>query len=471
MGKQVIPIFIDAALSDELFYNNIMNYILSFNISIFICSADIGDIVGFIESIYIYLYLLEYPLKLIYINVQAVGGEMCNTDIINGAISTSTYLQYASINFFKQYPNIIIIKCNTMYSNQAYNAFESITNDNNFNEIGVINLKGNDKTSSESAISDIERLCKDNCLIVNLCNSYYLKHFFIQYYMSTKLNANNNPILTFTLDERLIEDIGIEYCENHYIMSYYFNSMKDTEDSKEIRNVLNTVYMSENTVITSDMALCYSQIYLLKNTIEVVHSVDYDILRRYIFFPSSFPPPPISLYFLLFLYYRELQYSNYVGIGGELLWNNEGYSNSLVKLGKVKNDGSIELIDSSRYINPTHSYADYHNICDWRTGSILQQEIYRIVLLHIYNEDTKFNDKYYSEYFAVVVSLTNDMYNGINNHIIKGEEPFITSIQEMIDYIDEYGDDDEIIAFFGTSSYLFFSFVIVSFFFFNFYVL
>lgn len=58
MGKQVIPIFIDAALSDELFYENIMNYISSFDISVFICCVDIGDIVGFIESKYLHLYNL-----------------------------------------------------------------------------------------------------------------------------------------------------------------------------------------------------------------------------------------------------------------------------------------------------------------------------------------------------------------------------------------------------------------------------
>lgn len=220
---------------------------------------------------------------MIYINVAPLGGEMCNTYMFNGEISASSYLKHASHNIFKQYPNVFVVKCDTMYSNEAYQAYESIADGIGLNKVGVFTMNGADDTSSQSAISNIERLCDDSCLILNLCDSYYQKTFFVQYNTSLKLNPNDFPILSLTIDERLIADIGSSYFEGHYAMGYYFNSMK-TDNSKEIHEVLDKVYMKPDTVITSDMALCYSQIYLLKNILDVIYDLDFTKLKKYILY-------------------------------------------------------------------------------------------------------------------------------------------------------------------------------------------
>lgn len=112
-------------------------------------------------------------------------------------------------------------------------------------------------------------------------------------------------------------------------------------------------------------------------------------------------------------------------------------------------------MESTRYINPTPSFIDYQRVCDWKTGEILNKQIYKIVFLNIYNEKTKIYDKYYANYFSIMIDLMNGLYNGINNHQVIGIEPLIRDINEMIQYVIEHHNDDEIIAYLGTSSYLF----------------
>lgn len=54
-----------------------------------------------------------------------------------------------------------------------------------------------------------------------------------------------------------------------------------------------------------------------------------------------------------------------------------------------------------------------------------------------------------------MASITNDLYDGINSHILVGSQPLLRNTEEMIQYIDKHGNDEDIIAFLGTSSYPF----------------
>lgn len=59
MGKEIVPIFIDAAYSPTIFYSYVMGFFYNFYISLFICSEDIGDLTKFVQCINIYL-LFDY---------------------------------------------------------------------------------------------------------------------------------------------------------------------------------------------------------------------------------------------------------------------------------------------------------------------------------------------------------------------------------------------------------------------------
>lgn len=54
-----------------------------------------------------------------------------------------------------------------------------------------------------------------------------------------------------------------------------------------------------------------------------------------------------------------------------------------------------------------------------------------------------------------MISLLNDHYKGINNHIIIPEKPYLYDINDLINYMKGKGTRDDIIAFLGTSTYLF----------------
>lgn len=56
MDKQIIPIFIDSSYSEEVFYEYVMYYQMSFHFTIFISSASIDGLNSFCNCI-IYLYI------------------------------------------------------------------------------------------------------------------------------------------------------------------------------------------------------------------------------------------------------------------------------------------------------------------------------------------------------------------------------------------------------------------------------
>lgn len=371
-----------------------------------------------------------YDLKVLFINVQSVGGEICNSKILNGQISATTYLKHANENIFKEFPNIYVVTCNTDYSQLAFNEFKSIISESKYNFVGVSNMKNPDITSSQEAISDIEKDCGSSCLILNLCDSYYQKVFFEMYSTSHILNVTTHPILSLTLDERLIEEMDIKHCEGHFVMGYYFNGTEN-ENSKEIRETLTKVYLKSNTIITGSMALCYSQIYLLRNTLNVIYTTEYTSLKN------------------------TLQYASFNGPGGLISWNSEGYTDAFVKLGKIQKDGSIKEVKSTSYLYPTPCFISKEKICNWQDGVLEDEVVYRIILLHTYNDVSKKYDHYYSTYLTMLITITNDLYDGINGHTLRGDHPYLRNTEEMIEYIEKEGNDENIIAFLGTTSYLF----------------
>lgn len=61
MGKEIVPIFVDAAYSANIFYQYVMGFFYNFYIKLFICSEDIGSLTEFIKCIY-YYYINSIPI-------------------------------------------------------------------------------------------------------------------------------------------------------------------------------------------------------------------------------------------------------------------------------------------------------------------------------------------------------------------------------------------------------------------------
>lgn len=228
-------------------------------------------------------------------------------------------------------------------------------------------------------------------------------------------------------------------------MGYYFNSIRDSS-SNILRDKLRDVY-GQDPIITSNMAISFSQIFLLATAINIVYSYEINSIKS------------------------VMGYSSYDGPGGKIAWNNEGFSIAQIKLGKINGDGEFDMIDDGFNIPLSYSYSDLTKKCDWvADGNVINRETLKAVFIHITNELTKDYDDYYTQYFTLMINLLNENYGGIDSKIIKGIIPHLSNTDELKSYL--YGlDYDEIVAFMGTSTYLFFFLLLFSFLFIFYYFL
>lgn len=207
-------------------------------------------------------------------------------------------------------------------------------------------------------------------------------------------------------------------------MSYYFNTMK-TEQSTQLSEALTKLY-GNKFVITSNMAVAYSQVFLLKSAINVIYSTDINQLKS------------------------VMGYVSYNGPGGIISWTSEGSASSTVELGIVK-AGVIDKVDSGVFLDTAYSYLDLTKHCDWDSGNtVTNREVYKIIFLHVIDSYTKEYDQYYHQYFSLMVSLMNQNYGGINDRYLIGVKPYLYSIEDLVEFVRDNGKDDDIIAFLGT---------------------
>lgn len=153
------------------------------------------------------------------------------------------------------------------------------------------------------------------CIIVLAVEFIYLKPFFIAYSNSQMKNITRYPTLSFALNEVLIDEIVKETntsMEGHYIMGYYFDSVAENDEKRYFRNNITALYAGyDNLKFTSQMALSFSNVYLMKNAIELVYTDDYSSLKS-VFGNIKFDGP-----------------------GGILQWTSDGFASGAVKLGIV----------------------------------------------------------------------------------------------------------------------------------------
>lgn len=95
-------------------------------------------------------------------------------------------------------------------------------------------------------------------------------------------------------------------------MGYYFDSIADSDEKTYFKANVSALYNGVTDLkFTSQMALSFSNIYLMKNAIELVYTDDYNSLK------SVFGNIKVN------------------GPGGILQWTTDGFSSGSVKLGYV----------------------------------------------------------------------------------------------------------------------------------------
>lgn len=203
MGKQLIPIFINADLPDEEYVAKYYKQSSMFKLLCVFADVDIEILDGFTKA--------YSDLNIIYIQLGTVGGEYCNNRIMNGNLPTSLYLTRATISVFKDFERVFVLSSNTLASKQAVEAMNYIAVLQSINIVGSYEMVSADDIPAQNACTTIMNNCGSTlCLIIDLADSDYHIPFFSNYYRKN-MTSTIYPILAFNLDERLISLSKAEY--------------------------------------------------------------------------------------------------------------------------------------------------------------------------------------------------------------------------------------------------------------------
>lgn len=177
------------------------------------------------------------------------------------------------------------------------------------------------------------------------------------------------------------------------------------------------------------MALGYISMMLLGNAVILARSDNRATINQMIVYESSIPGP-----------------------GGNVEWNSQGTVSSQLYIGRVRNETeSVEMILESSYVMSTNAYTDISIQCSWIDGLVINKAYFNVVFLYI-------NDNYighYLNYYKLYASILTDYLNmkdGIINKLLKPTVKVFTTIPEMKKYVEENSDDENLLAYFGTST-------------------
>lgn len=127
------------------------------------------------------------------------------------------------------------------------------------------------------------------CYIIDISEREFDYLFYSNCFMSntSTMSSQKYTVFSFTMDENslnILKDIqtstgqNISSLDGHYVVSYYFDSM-DTEKGKEIKALLKENFYYKE--LTSIMATAYNTIFLWEESVEIAHSFEYELVKKY----------------------------------------------------------------------------------------------------------------------------------------------------------------------------------------------
>lgn len=177
------------------------------------------------------------------------------------------------------------------------------------------------------------------------------------------------------------------------------------------------------------MAVAYMSIELFANVIEIARDVDQATITNMILYSQSIDGP-----------------------GGSIEWNDQGYINSKLHLGRINaTSETITIETDSLYIQGTNAFDDVRVRCDWLSGEPDVYDYYQVVFIYV--TDDYFVDYVddYSDYANIMVDNFNQA-GGINDRLLQMIMKIFNSIEEMVEYVKENVYNENILVFFGTNT-------------------
>ncbi len=337
LGKQIIPIVEDGA-SDPNTFNEKAKKLIDQDkvVTVFGCWTS-SSRKAVLETFQSKKHMLWYPVQ--------YEGQECSQNVFYTGAAPNQQIE-PSVNWLlKNYPGkpFFLVGSDYVFPQTANSIIKAQLTAKKGKSVGEEYIKLGDNEVS-AVIAKIKTAMPNGGVIYNSLNGSTNVAFF-KALQGAGMTPEKYPTMSVSIAEEEVKAIGPQYLKGHFAAWNYFQTV-DTPNSKKFVDAFKAKYGADR-VVNDPMEAAYTMVYLWKQAVEKAKTYDDLEKVRAAAIGQVFEAP-----------------------NGKVVMNANHHISKIVRIGKVKEDGLFEIVNSTptavepvpwnQYLAATKGYA-----CDW----------------------------------------------------------------------------------------------------------
>jgi urea transport system substrate-binding protein len=337
LGKQIIPIVEDGA-SDPNIFNEKAKKLIDQDkvVTVFGCWTS-SSRKAVLDTFKSKKHMLWYPVQ--------YEGQECSENVFYTGAAPNQQIEPSVDWLLKTYPGkpFFLVGSDYVFPQTANSIIKAQLAAKGGKVVGEEYIKLGDNEVS-AVIAKIKTALPNGGVIYNSLNGSTNVSFF-KALQGAGMTAEKYPSMSVSIAEEEVKAIGPQYLKGHFAAWNYFQTV-DTPASKKFVAAFKAKYGDER-VINDPMEAAYTMVYLWKQAVEKAKTYEDLAKVRAAAIGQSFEAP-----------------------NGRVVMNANHHISKIVRIGKVRDDGLFEIVNSTptavapqpwnQYVAATKGYA-----CDW----------------------------------------------------------------------------------------------------------
>jgi urea transport system substrate-binding protein len=337
LGKQIVAVIEDGA-SDPNTFNDKAKKLIDQDkvVTVFGCWTS-SSRKAVLETFKTKKHMLWYPVQ--------YEGQECSENVFYTGAAPNQQIEPSVDWLLKTYSGkpFFLVGSDYVFPRTANDIIKAQLAAKGAKSVGEEYIKLGDNEVS-AVISKIKAALPNGGIIYNSLNGTTNVAFF-KALQGAGMTAEKYPSMSVSIAEEEVKAIGPEYLKGHFAAWNYFQTV-DTPASKKFVEAFKTMYGKER-VVNDPMEAAYTMVYLWKQAVEKAKTYDDLAKVRAAAIGQTFEAP-----------------------NGKVVMNGNHHISKIVRIGKVREDGLFEIVNSTpnavepqpwnQYVAATKGYA-----CDY----------------------------------------------------------------------------------------------------------
>jgi urea transport system substrate-binding protein len=337
LGKQIIPIVEDGASDPNIFNEKAKKLIDQDKVAtVFGCWTS-SSRKAVLETFQSKKHMLWYPVQ--------YEGQECSQNVFYTGAAPNQQIEPSVDWLLKTYPGkpFFLVGSDYVFPQTANSIIKAQLAAKGGKVVGEEYIKLGDNEVS-AVIAKIKTALPNGGIIYNSLNGSTNVAFF-KALQGAGMTAEKYPSMSVSIAEEEVRAIGPQYLKGHFAAWNYFQTV-DTPASKKFVEAFKAKYGADR-VVNDPMEAAYTMVYLWKQAVEKAKTYEDLEKVRAAAIGQSFEAP-----------------------NGKVVVNANHHISKIVRIGKVREDGLFEIVNSTpgpvepqpwnQYVAATKGYA-----CDW----------------------------------------------------------------------------------------------------------